>query len=144
LKDTQDNNLAFKNPDLAKEWHPTKNGDLKPTDVTPGSNQKVWWQCLKNPEHEWKTIVKNRANGSGCPYCAGRKVGEDNNLAVKQPKLAEEWHPTKNGALKPIEVTPGSHMKVWWMCGQGHEWETTVGSRTKGTGCPLCSGKKKR
>ena len=30
-------------PDLAKQWHPTKNGDLKPMDVTYGSKKKVWW-----------------------------------------------------------------------------------------------------
>ena len=27
-------------PDIAKEWHPTKNGDLKPNQVFPKSNIK--------------------------------------------------------------------------------------------------------
>ena len=31
-------------PHLVKEWHPTKNGDLTPKDVTYGSNKKVWWR----------------------------------------------------------------------------------------------------
>jgi very-short-patch-repair endonuclease len=39
--------LAFLNPKVAGEWHPTKNGKLRPEDVTPGSGKKVWWQCRK-------------------------------------------------------------------------------------------------
>ena len=39
--------LLKNNPELAKEWHPTKNGSLEPTDLTLGSNKKVWWVCAK-------------------------------------------------------------------------------------------------
>jgi len=133
--------LTDKHPNLAKEWHPTKNGDLKPTDVTPKSGQKVWWKCpTKKPKHEWPATVNNRANGRGCPYCAGRKVCADNNLAFKNPELAKEWHPTKNGALKPTDVTPGTHQKVWWQCEKypEHEWPAIVYSRANGTGCREC------
>jgi hypothetical protein len=35
-------------------------------------------------------------------------------------------------------VTPFSARKVWWRCDHGHEWEAVVGSRSNGTGCPLC------
>ena len=72
MKATSEYNLAKLHPNLAKEWHPTKNEDLEPTDVTPGSDQKVWWRCLKNPKHEWQALVYSRARGSGCPYCAGQ------------------------------------------------------------------------
>jgi hypothetical protein len=69
LRVSQEYNLAKLHPELAKEWHPTKNGDLNPSDVTPGSNQKVWWKCLKKPKHEWPATVASRVNGSGCPEC---------------------------------------------------------------------------
>ena len=69
MRVSQEYNLAKLHPNLAKEWHPTKNGDLNPTDFTPGSNKKVWWRCLKNPKHEWQAIVNSRAKGSGCPEC---------------------------------------------------------------------------
>ena len=36
--------LAEARPDLAKEWNYEKNGDLKPKDVSCGSNKKVWWK----------------------------------------------------------------------------------------------------
>jgi hypothetical protein len=55
------------------------------------------------------------------------------------PRVASEWHPTKNGALTPHDLTPGSHRKVWWRCPFGHTWQTTIKARTRlGTGCPDC------
>ena len=61
----------------------------------------------------------------------------DNNLLVKHPELAKQWHPTKNGKLKPYDVTPGSGKKVWWICEKGHEWEAVIANRTgDGRGCP--------
>ena len=137
MNDIKEHDFAKLHPNLAKQWHPTKNGDLKPTDVTPGSHHKVWWKCEQ--EHEWQATVSSRTSGNGCPYCANQKVCADNNLASKNPNLTNEWHPTKNVDLKPTDVTPGSHQKVWWKCNNGHEWVTTINSRTQGTGCPLCA-----
>jgi len=57
-------------PDLAAEWHPTRNGALTPDKVKPRSNLEVWWRCRSNPTHEWSAIIDNRyAHGSGCPHC---------------------------------------------------------------------------
>jgi len=137
---TKENNLAVKHPELVKEWHPTKNRELKPFEVTPRSHKKVWWKCSKG--HEWDATVANRTEGKGCPYCSGRRVGEDNNLAVKYPDLAKEWNPTRNENLTPYDVTPGSNRKVWWRCIQGHEWEAKVNDRKNRKGCPYCSGKR--
>ena len=39
--------LGNKLPEIAKEWHPAKNRNLTPKDVTYGSYKKVWWQCPK-------------------------------------------------------------------------------------------------
>ena len=133
--------LAITHPEIAKEWHPTKNGDLKPTDVTFGSRKRVWWQCEKG--HEWQAKIANRNSGNGCPYCANRKVlAGYNDLATTHPEIAKEWHPTKNGDLKPTNVTVGSNKKVWWICEKGHEWEASIANKTAGRGCPYCSNKK--
>ncbi len=60
-------------PHLVKEWHPTKNGELRPENFTHGSNEKVWWQCPKGEYHEWKATIHDRSKG-GCPFCSGRKT----------------------------------------------------------------------
>lgn len=136
----EDNCLATKNPELAKEWHPIKNGPLTPRDVLPSSNKKVWWRCKKG--HEWITFVNNRSAGKSCPYCAGQKVCEDNCLATQMPALAKEWHLNKNSKLTPSGVLPGSDQKVWWKCKKNHEWKAGVATRRRGNGCPYCANKK--
>jgi hypothetical protein len=70
--------LAWSHPALASEWHPTRNGRLSPDDVTPGSSRKVWWLCLSDATHVWRTAVTNRfGRASGCPFCGGR-LGDGN------------------------------------------------------------------
>lgn len=53
-------------------------------------------------------------------------------------KLLSQWHLTKNGDMTPADVAHSSRTVVWWCCDKGHEWQTQVGSRISGTGCPHC------
>jgi DNA-directed RNA polymerase subunit RPC12/RpoP len=69
------NDLATTHPEIAKEWHPTKNKDLTPQKVTYGSNKKVWWLCRKG--HEYQATIGHRTCGVGtnCPICnSGRQT----------------------------------------------------------------------
>jgi hypothetical protein len=134
----QDNCLATLSPDLAKEWHPTLN-DLTPEEVTCGSKKKVYWICPKG--HEYDATINNRTNGANCSYCSGQRVHKDNCLATLKPDLAKEWDFIKND-LTPEEVTCGSPKKVYWICPKGHEYDSTISSRTNGTNCPYCSGQR--
>lgn len=132
--------LATLYPDLARQWHPTKNGDLTPEQVLPGSHRIVWWICEKG--HEWRAQIKSRVQGCGCPVCANREIRpSENDLASQFPILASQWHPTKNGSLTPDQIPPGTTRKVWWICKKGHKWQATVASRTSGYGCPVCTGR---
>ena len=142
-KVSEDNNLLFLFPEIAKEWHPTKNGELTPNNFTHGSKKKVWWLCSKG--HSYESNINNRiANQSGCSYCAGKKVSEDNNLLRLYPEITKEWHPTKNKGLTPKQVTSKSSEKVWWLCPKGHSYESAIAKRTDDNprGCPYCSGNK--
>jgi hypothetical protein len=138
------NNLATKFPALARQWHPEKNGALTPEDVTPGSQKRVWWRCDAEPPHVWDATIYNRTSrqpDAHCPSCAGNKLVDANSLATVHPEVAKEWHPSKNGELKPEDVTRASGKKVWWICARNpsHEWEGTVKNRTvHKSGCPHC------
>jgi hypothetical protein len=134
-----DNCLHSVNPTLAGEWHPTTNGPLTPKDVTRASTKKVWWLCSEG--HEWEAQVSWRSRGNKCPYCSGRAVGSDNFLGIIYAELARQWHPERNGNLSPKDVTPYSTRKVWWICERGHEWQAVIYNRSRGRGCPYCSGK---
>eukprot|EP01083_Nonionella_stella_P161955 531116_1 len=128
---------------LASEWHSTKNGSLRPTDSIP-RHTSIWWQCAVQKDHVWKTKIQNRVYArSGCPYCRGVKVGKDKALSVVNPKLASEWHPTKNGSKLPSDSL-SRQTKVWWCCTQNpeeHVWETSIWRRLE-NGCPFCRGRR--
>lgn len=130
-------NLYVLRPDLAKEWHPTRNGSLGPRDVTPGSRRKVWWLCENG--HWWLAPVRDLVRGMKCTYCRELKGLDDQRLVDTKPELLKEWHPTRNPNLKARDICINHPDKLWWICEQGHEWEATVRVRLAGRGCPLCS-----
>ncbi len=128
-------------PELLQQWCFEKNQDTLPTALTLGSNKKVWWKCSNG--HTWEASVSHRANGRGCPYCSRERAWPgETDLATLYPSVSKEWHPTKNNAFMPSQVLPKSRKKVWWQCSKGHEWEASISNRTKGQGCPYCSGRK--
>ena len=127
---------------LLAQWDGERNAPLTPKDVTYGSHQKVWWRCPQG--HSYRSEVRIRARGTGCPFCAGHTVlPEENSLAAKFPDLLSEWDTEKNSPLLPTQVMPGAHRKVWWRCPKGHSWQASVASRvTSNAGCPFCAGQK--
>jgi hypothetical protein len=138
--------LSKSHPRLAKQWHPTANGSYTPEDFARGSEAMVWWKCKKGLDHEWQSPIYSRTGtGRGkCPFCAGKRVSASNSLAKRFPNIAKEWHATLNGKLTPSEVTAHSGKRAWWQCKKysDHVWQTKVGTRTKGSGCPYCAGVK--
>jgi len=136
------NSLADKFPKISKEWHPSKNGSTTPKDVNAGSPKKYWFKCEKG--HEWKTSLNNRtSNKTKCPYCVKLNALKNNCLESQYPKIAKEWHPTKNGNTAPKDVRFSSHKKYWFKCEKGHEWRPRLSNRTSNSaGCPYCIGKK--
>jgi hypothetical protein len=62
-------NSIATHPQLAAEWHPTANGDLRADGVVAGTGAKLWWRCVENPEHVWQATGANRVRGRSCPQC---------------------------------------------------------------------------
>src|SRR5258708_40191200 len=88
--------LADLYPEIATQWHPTLNGDRRPTEVKAGSNQKVWWQCEHG--HAWLAPPVGRKRGEGCPDCAPLKNAikrstpkPGKSLANLYPETAADW-----------------------------------------------------
>ena len=141
-------------PELAEQWHPTKNGDKAPASVTLGSAFTAWWLCTPcscGQPHEWQAKVYARAlSRSGCPIYAGRQPCRCGSLAALRPEVAAEWHPAGNRELTPEGVTPFSSRKVHWVCHKHSAlftWAASVSNRTKAhkpTGCPLCAREARR
>jgi len=59
--------------------------------------------------------------------------------------VAKYWHPSRNEPLKPSDVTPGVHTRVWWRCfkSANHIWQAKIyimvlAWKQGRSGCPFC------
>jgi hypothetical protein len=126
---TRKSSLAETHPEIAAQaegWDPTT--------LTAGSNKTRTWKCEE--DHSWNAPPADRVRGQGCPFCAGKRAWPGfNDLASINPTLAAQacgWDPTT--------TTPGSGSERLWQCQHGHEWLAKVSDRSRGNGCPYCSG----
>lgn len=150
---------------VAAEWHPTKNGTLRPSDLSQGSGRKVWWICINvGPEgvcrspncltvHEWKASPKNRVRGGGCHFCSMSTVVtyRCRSLGYLYPEIAQELVSEED----PFAIAAKSGRTFSWTCrlvpegvcpnegcGTHHEWKASPADRVSGgSGCPYCSPK---
>ncbi|WP_095674337.1 zinc-ribbon domain-containing protein [Candidatus Planktophila versatilis] len=122
-------------PELALEangWDPSR--------FSTKSDKRVSWICSKNSLHIWEASIKHRTSGTGCPYCANRKIVPGmNDLATEFPELA-----LQASGFDPTRYSRGSSKRVQWICPKdnSHIWFATIAARTAGGGCPYCSHRK--
>lgn len=141
------NDLLTKYPSVAADWDYEKNISLTPEAIQSHSGRRVWWKCSLG--HSWDARIADRTSrpDDGCPYCSNHRVLVGfNDLASKDPALAAEWDHERNGDLDPVDVTFQSRKKVWWICPNGHYYQSEVRHRSNfkdaPSGCPYCSNKK--
>lgn len=139
----EDDSFAVRYPELVNEWHPVKNGSLHLEMFSHASGYNAWWICSKG--HEYQSKIHYRTRGHGCPVCANQQVLEGyNDLMTVYPEVVREWHPTKNGDLKPSDVIAGSINKVWWKCPIcGHEVYEGILRHCVNGYCTECSNRQK-
>jgi hypothetical protein len=149
--------LQAKYPEIAKQWHPTKNGNVSPNQITACSGDEYWWLCPKKCpqgcEHAYKMIVSNKVKGQGCPFtgcCASSKrFCIHTSLETTHPEIASYWDKEKNkntcgNPLLPEDVTYGTNYMAHWKCpkkcpeGCCHAWEATVASTCRAKECDVC------
>jgi len=127
------NDLASQRPDLAAELV-SPNAD----EVTTVSTVMGSWRCANHGE-PYPSTIRNRVEGRGCPYCAGKRILVGfNDLATVRPDLAAEILD-----LDPTTITVGTQKIATWRCDNHPEpYTTPVVERTVGRGCGYCAGKK--
>ena len=76
---------------MAAQWHPTRNGDLRPEAITAGSHKKFWWRCPVAPDHEWRTSAHARKSGSRCPFCSVNGGYRSGNSGTIYVLTGEAW-----------------------------------------------------
>ena len=122
------NDLSTTHPKIAAQAY-----GWDPKEIREKSGIIKSWRCHLG--HVWRASTAMRTRGNGCPYCSGAKVLVGfNDLATTHPDLAM----TAVG-WDPGQFSAGSGKKMRWVCGEGHQWDTRIISRTHGSGCPTCS-----
>ena len=158
-------NLLQEHPNIAEEWHPSKNGSLRPENFTSGEDYYAWWKC-KKCGHEWQAHIYSRTgtqteNGKGCPECALKKQGQTYRknraklmdfetwcISHDKSYLLKEWDYEANLADEQCPNTPkdcpfGSPQDVHWVCQKcEYKWLAPPVFRRRGCyPCPNCRGK---
>ncbi len=97
------NDMGTLRPKLAEQWYQPLNGDLKPSDVTLGSNKKAWWECADG--HVWEALIyaRTKANGTGCPVCAGMVKQRKGNV-VEFRQYKKRTIPHKRAEAAPVGI----------------------------------------
>jgi hypothetical protein len=102
-------------PEVAAQWHPTRNGTLNAADIASITEVTYWWQCAASPDHEWQATPQNRVSlKTGCPCCSGRRVSITNSLATLKPLAAARFDGARN-RCGPDDVTANSGIKYWFI-----------------------------
>ena len=113
------------------------------------------WKCISNGcENVFQSTRGDRARSDEsrrrdmCASCSeGRRIHRQKKRIVKtrgslqdlHPKISSEWHPSKNGKVKPSDISASTNVSFWWLCPVGHEYKAKVNNRTQlNRGCKYC------
>lgn len=105
----KNNSLAEMYPEIAKEWHPTKNGKITPEQISSETHDSYYWICPKCGA-EYKAMVKNRVRvGSGCKVCGQITTAKKQMIKVinldtgevfeNSTKAAKKYNISKSGII---------------------------------------------
>lgn len=101
---------------LLSHWH--ESNAVSPWDVS-GNNSKIIIniQCTEKDYHIYPQTSPSFCNGSGCPYCNGRKVHPNDSLAILNPDIIQIWSDKNENS--PYEYALKSNKSVWFKCNNG-------------------------
>lgn len=132
-----DRTLAKIHPEIAEQWHPTKNGTLTPDSVVWSSKRSAWWRadCCGT---EWQERIcdRDKYDRMRCRNC-DTILGS---LAWQDPGLAAEWDETNPVSAWQIRPQASLSFTPLWVCSVDptHKWQAPLTSRSVGAGCPDC------
>lgn len=140
--------IATTHPHLLNELVPHLNPGIDVTKLFSGSGVEAWWRCNVAPcgHHVWRTQVRHRTAGHGCPFCSRVNVCPCDSFASLYPEILPSFHETLNSGIDPYTLAPGSGFRYWWKCmvdGSHLPWMASIASRTGSkTNCPACNHSK--
>lgn len=125
-------------PEIAEQWHPTKNGKLDVRTITPASKRMIWWYET-TCGHSWqeRPVDREKRQRLKCPKC--RTILDS--LAYHFPKIASEWSSSNPITAWQVRAQATLNFEPEWQCitEPSHKWTSSLSGRTTGKGhCPMC------
>lgn len=119
---------------------------FEPYQVFKSSTTKAYFIC-NNCGHEFFMKLNNINNGGWCPYCASRKLCDNNDCELCFNKSFASHHKSKywskKNKNKPRSVFLNSKQKFIFDCGQcNHEILISLLSINSGSWCCFCANQK--
>ena len=65
--------MSDTDPLMAAAFHPTLNGEIRPSDISAGTGKRYWWQCANDTAHVWHTTGSNLKKASRPDLCPDRR-----------------------------------------------------------------------
>lgn len=128
--------LATLRPDLTAQLVNPKEA----VGVPLGSGKRLEWRCEKG--HTWRTPVRTRVRGCGCPICSGHGERLDHLRPLVTEARADVLHELVD-EHSVDGLTCSSGKIVSWRCDKcGYVYEQSVKKHLSGQGCPVCAGHK--
>ena len=143
-------NKSFASHPKSNCWNFEKNGDLNPRDVFKSSGKIFWFDCDKCP-HYFDTSLDNLNKGNWCPYCANKKLCNDENCQecfnksfASQPR-SKYWNNERNWDIKPIDLFKSSGKIFWFDCDNcPHTFDIQLNNLNNGKWCSYCCNPPKK
>lgn len=136
--------IKFLCPWLVEMW----DDEYDMSQFSIGSNYNASWKCTNHRcgcVHRWNAeiynmVKKENIKSKGCALCCGKACCPHSTILVTHPHIAETFDYEKN-TLDIHKLSRGAHDKCYWLCENGHSYESSVLSRTSGNGCFKCKNK---
>lgn len=129
------------------EWDYGKN-NIKISEILPGSEKEIFFICKNGHSYSMPLFRRTGKDKRGCPYCSHNLILPGfNDLAAycknnNRQDILDSWDYEKNN-IKPSEILPGSHQKIWFKCPNGHNYQQMLKNKTEHFyGCPECNSSK--
>ena len=134
------NTLAIRHPDLAEEWHPTRN-EQSPDEILPSHYKKVWWLCPRGHEPYMARVNIRVRNGTGCRECAREQAGiRASQVITVSPEVRARYQSDLHNAPSTTDAGTSDTRRRTWICAAGHQYEKGFSHRTEGSdGCSYCT-----
>ena len=138
-------NKSFVSHGKSKYWNYELNNNINPRNVFKNCNKKHWFNC-EICNHSFDARLNDINKGVWCPYCANRKLCENNNCQIcfeksfmSNPK-SKYWNYELNNNINPRNVFKNCNNKIYFNCEIcNHSFQQQLNSITNGQWCPYCA-----